>query len=99
MIDIEKEYEGLKKKLNRYKKRQLGFECGCVCGVVIDIKLVDDDQREWYEIGKKAIQIIGRAGFQKEGEEHVLFTIREEMIKGKDFKYWWKYHIFEIPPM
>lgn len=93
MLDIRKEYENLKKRLNRYKTKSLGFEYGCLTGKVANINLIKiKDDRCWKRYSE-AIQIVGIAGLSN--EEHTLMILTEDNVKGKDYKYNWKYHIFE----
>lgn len=94
VLDVEREYKVLTNKLNRYKKRKLGFECGVVTGYVTEINLVEDPDAKfpW----DKAIEVKGFAGFDE--NEKVLMLITEKWVKGKDYKYWSEYHILEWFP-
>lgn len=91
MIDVEREYKVLQNKLHRYKNKRLGFECGCACGYVTEINLIDDP----YGVGK-AIEVKGMAGM--DAKERVLMTITSFWRKGKDYRYWSDYHILEHFP-
>ena len=84
MIDINKYYTTLNNYLNKYKTKELGFECGVACGKVTKIILDKEENK---------ILIYGIAGW--ESEERILMIIAENMTKGKEFKYWKQYHIFE----
>lgn len=84
MIDINKYYTTLVNYLNKYKTKKLGFECGVACGYVTRIELNKKD---------KELILYGLAGW--ESEERILMIIIENMTKGKEFKYWKQYHIFE----
>ena len=92
MLDIRKEYEALSKRLTRYKTKPLGFEYGCLCSKVTKIELIKiKDDRHWKGYSE-AIRIMG---ITTSDEEQELMVITEDNVKGKDYKYNWKYHIFE----
>ena len=82
MVNINNYYVTLNNYLNKYKTKELGFECGVACGKITRVVKEDNE-----------IIIFGIAGF--ESKERILMTITENMTKGKEFKYWKKYHIFE----
>lgn len=94
MLNVEKEFKVLTNKLNRYKTKKLGFECGMVTGYVTEINLVEDPNAKfpWY----KAIEVKGYAGFDR--NEKVLMLITDKWTKGKDYHYWSEYHILEFFP-
>lgn len=91
-MDIRKEYEGLSKRLNRFKTKPLGYEYGCVMGKVTKVKLVKIVDTRYFKGYSEAIEVIGLTTSDK---EHVLMLITEDTVKGKDYKYWWKYHVLE----
>lgn len=88
MIDLDREYKALRNHMNRYKRKRLGFECGCACGYVADVRMVErtgDIPRH--------IEVIGQAGF--DAKDRVILAIFDHMKKGRDYKYLKEYHILE----
>ena len=98
MLDVKREHEILCNTMNRYKTKKLGFECGCVTGVITKINLIEDPymSRVWRyaEDAPKAIEVRGIAGM--DSNERVLAVITERWKRGKQYKYWRKYHILEV---
>ena len=84
MINLDKYYITLNNYLNKFKTKELGFECGVACGKVTKIEFNKEEDE---------ILVIGIAGW--ENNERILMIITENMTKGKEFKYWKQYHIFE----
>ena len=87
MLDVEREFKSLLKKLNRYKNKKLGFECGVTCGIITAIELINEDESD-------LIEVRGIAGV--DSKEKVLMTIDPRWRKGRDYKYWKEYHILEL---
>lgn len=92
MLDIRKEYEALSKRLTRYKTKSLGFEYGCLCSKITKIELIKIKDDRYWKGYSEAIRIMG---ITTSNEEQELMVITEDSIKGRDYKYNWKYHIFE----
>ena len=92
MLDIRREYEALNKRLTRYKTKPLGFEYGCLCGKVTKINLIRIKDNTSWKGYSEAIEVVGVTLSDK---EHRLMVLTEDSVKGKDYKYWWEYHILE----
>lgn len=101
---VKGEYERLMKRkaeAEKSKYKQMGFECGCACGIVTRIEYIpkgyNEEVHRWME---DEIQVYAIAGWSK--KEDLIFTITEDDVskryQDRKYRYNKQYGILEFYP-
>ena len=101
---VKGEYKRLikhKKKAENSKYKQMGFECGCVCGIVTRIeylpKRYSDEIHDYLD---EEVQVFAIAGWSK--KEELIFTLMENDVskryQDRKYRYNKQYGILEFYP-